>query len=35
MHHIARKHDIADPNEFGDLTTSEWNQVLEAIEVKY
>lgn len=35
MHHIARQEDIADPNEFGDLKTSEWNQVLDAIEVKY
>jgi len=35
IHHIARKEGIADPDEYGDLDSSEWNRVLKAIEVNY
>ena len=35
IHHIARKEGIADPDEYGDLDSSEWNRVLKAIEVDY
>lgn len=35
IHHIARKHDIADPNKFGDLSSKQWNKVLKTVEVNY
>lgn len=35
MHHIARKHNIGNPEEYGDLSTRQWNKVIEIIEVDY
>lgn len=35
MHHIARKHGIADPEEYGDLDAKSWNKVIQTIAGDY